>query len=61
MEQPKNKNYKTYLFVIILVTAFSITLMEIVEQQTVLALISIVIAVSTIIFGLSNVLNVRGK
>ena len=61
MEQPKNKNYKTYLFVIILVTAFSITMMEIVEQQTVLALISIVIAVSTIIFGLSNVLNVRGK
>lgn len=61
MEQPKNKNYKPYLFVIILVTAFSITLMAIVEQQTVLALISIVIAVSTIIFGLSNVLNVRGK
>ncbi len=61
MEQPKNKNYKTYLFVIILVTGFSITLMAIVEQQTVLALISIVFSVSTIIFGLSNVLNIRGK
>ena len=61
MAQKKNNNLKTYLFVITIVTTFSFTLLAIEEQQTTLALISVVFGVSTIIFGLYNVLNIKEK
>ncbi len=61
MAQKKKSNLKTYLFVITIVTTFSFTLLAIEEQQTTLALISIVFGASTIIFGLFNVLNVKKK
>ena len=57
----KKTNLKTYLFVITIVSTFSFTLLAIEEQQTTLALISVVIGVSTIIFGLYNVLNIKEK
>ncbi len=61
MAQKKKTNLKTYLFVIIIVSTFSFTLLAIEEQQTTLALISVVFGVSTIIFGLYNVLNIKEK
>ena len=61
MAQKKKTNLKTYLFVITIVSTFSFTLLAIEEQQTTLALISIVFGVSTIIFGLNNVLNIKEK
>jgi tryptophan-rich sensory protein len=61
MAQKKNNNLKTYLFVITIVTTFSFTLLAIEEQQTTLALISVVFGVSTVIFGLYNVLNIKEK
>ncbi|MGB0770213.1 MAG: hypothetical protein ACPH4M_04540 [Flavobacteriaceae bacterium] len=61
MAQKKKTNLKTYLFVITIVSTFSFTLLAIEEQQTTLALISVVFGVSTIIFGLYNVLNIKEK
>ena len=61
MAQKKKTNLKTYLFVITTVSTFSFTLLAIEEQQTTLALISVVFGVSTIIFGLYNVLNIKQK
>lgn len=62
MAQKKKTNLKTYLFVITIVSTFSFTtLLEIEEQQTTLTLISVVFGVSTIIFGLYNVLNIKEK
>lgn len=61
MAQKKKTNLKTYLFVITTVSTFSFTLLAIEEQQTTLALISVVFGVSTIIFGLYNVLNIKEK
>ena len=61
MAQKKKTILKTYLFVITIVSTFSFTLLAIEEQQTTLALISIVFGVSTIIFGLNNVLNIKEK
>ena len=61
MAQKKKTNLKTYLFVITIVSTFSFTLLGIEEQQTTLALISVVFGVSTIIFGLYNVLNIKEK
>ena len=61
MAQKKKTILKTYLFVITIVSTFSFTLLAIEEQQTTLALISIVFGVSTIIFGLYNVSNIEEK
>jgi tryptophan-rich sensory protein len=61
MAQKKKTNLKTYLFVITIVSTFSFTLLAIEEQQTTLTLISVVFGVSTIIFGLYNVLNIKEK
>ncbi len=61
MAQKKKTNLKTYLFVITIVSTFSFTLLAIEEQQITLALISVVFGVSTIIFGLYNVLNIKEK
>ena len=61
MAQKKKTNLKTYLFVINIVSTFSFTLLAIEEQQTTLAQISVVFGVSTIIFGLYNVLNIKEK
>jgi tryptophan-rich sensory protein len=61
MAQKKKTNLKTYLFVITIVSTFSFTLLAIEEQQTTLNLISVVFGVSTIIFGLYNVLNIKEK
>ncbi len=61
MAQKKNNNLKTYLFVITIVSTFSFTLLAIEEQRTILASISVIFGVSIIIFGLYNVLNIKGK
>ena len=61
MAQKKKTNLKTYLFEITIVSTFSFTLLAIEEQQTTLTLISVVFGVSTIIFGLYNVLNIKEK
>jgi len=61
MAQKKKTNLKTYLFVITIVSTISFTLLAIEEQQTTLTLISVVFGVSTIIFGLYNVLNIKEK
>lgn len=62
MEQEKKKtNLKTYLFVLTIVTTFSVTLVAVEEQQTFLAVISLVFGVSVIIFGLYNILNIKGR
>lgn len=61
MAQKKKTNLKTYLFVITIVSTFSFTLLAIEEQKTTLALISVVFGVSTVIFGLFNVLNIKEK
>lgn len=62
MEQEKKKtNLKTYLFVLTIVTTFSVTLVAVEEQQTILAVISLVFGVSVIIFGLYNILNIKGR
>ncbi|MGC6437451.1 MAG: hypothetical protein ACON4B_00560 [Flavobacteriaceae bacterium] len=62
MDQEKKKtNLKTYLFVLTIVTTFSLALLTVDEQETVLALTSIVFGVSVIIFGLYNILNIKDK
>lgn len=62
MDQEKKKtNLKTYLFVLTIVTTFSLALLAVDEQETVLALTSIVFGVSVIIFGLYNILNIKDK
>ena len=62
MDQEKKKtNLKTYLFVLTIVTTLSLALLAVDEQETVLALISIVFGVSVIIFGLYNILNIKDK
>ena len=62
MDQEKKKtNLKTYLFVLTIVTTFSLALLAVDEQEPVLALTSIVFGVSVIIFGLYNILNIKDK
>lgn len=62
MEQEKKKtNLKPYLFVLTIVTTFSFALVAVEEQQTVLALTSIIFGVSVIIFGLYNILNIKDR
>lgn len=61
MAQKKKTNLKTYLFVITIVSTFSFKFLAIEEQQTTLALISVVFGESTIIFGFYNVLNIKEK
>jgi hypothetical protein len=61
MEQKKKTNLKTYSFIITLVIIFSITLLAIEEQQTIYALISVILGVSIIIIGLYKVLNIKIK
>lgn len=55
----KRKYLKTYLFVAILITTFSLAIVSIHEDQALLALIFVAIGVSIIIFGLYSVLDVK--
>ena len=60
-QEKKKTNLKTYLFVLTIVTTFSLALLAVDEQETVLALTSIVFGVSVIIFDLYNILNIKDK
>jgi uncharacterized membrane protein HdeD (DUF308 family) len=57
----KTKQTKTYLFITILMTAFTVMLLSIAENYTTLAIVSMLIGVITIVYGLFNVLDVSKK
>ena len=61
MEQPKNKNYKPYLFIFLLLTTFSIMILAIEEGLKSLAIVATITGVFIIGYGLFSVLNVTGK
>lgn len=61
MEQPKNKNYKPYLFIFLLLSAFSIMILAIEEGLKSLGVAATITGVLIIGFGLFSVLNVTGK
>lgn len=57
----KTKQTKTYLFITILMTAFTVMLLSVTENYTTLAIVSMLIGVITIVYGLFNVLDVSKK
>jgi hypothetical protein len=61
MDQPKKKNYKTYLFIFLLLSTFSIMILAIQEGLKSLGVAATITGVSIIGFGLFSVLNVSGK
>ena len=61
MEQPKNKNYKPYLFIFLLLTTFSIMILAIEAGLKSLAIVATITGVFIIGYGLFSVLNVTGK
>ena len=61
MEQTKNKNYKTYLFIFLLLSTFSIMILAIEEGLKSLAVAATITGVILIGYGLFSVLNVTGK
>lgn len=61
MEQPKNKNYKPYLFIFLLLSTFSIMILAIEEGLKSLAIVATITGVFIIGYGLFSVLNVTGK
>jgi len=61
MEQPKNKNYKPYLFIFLLLSTFSIMILAIEEGLKSLAVAATITGVLIIGYGLFSVLNVTEK
>ncbi len=61
MEQPKNKNYKPYLFIFLLLSTFSIMILAIEEGLKSLGIAATIVGVFIIGYGLFSVLNVTGK
>lgn len=61
MEQPKNKNYKPYLFIFLLLSTFSIMILVIEEGLKSLGIAATITGVFIIGYGLFSVLNVTGK
>ena len=61
MEQTRNKNYKTYLFIFLLLSTFSIMILAIEEGLKSLAVAATITGVVIIGYGLFSVLNVTGK
>jgi len=61
MEQPKNKNYKPYLFIFLLLSTFSIMILAIEEGLKNLAVAATITGVLIIGYGLFSVLYVTGK
>ncbi|MDG1777993.1 MAG: hypothetical protein P8H23_01455 [Flavobacteriaceae bacterium] len=61
MEQTKNKNYKPYLFIFLLLSTFSIMILAIEEGLKSLAVAATITGVILIGYGLFSVLNVTGK
>ena len=61
MEQPKNKSYKTYLFIFLLVSTFSIMILAIEAGLKSLGIAATITGVFIIGYGLFSVLNVTGK
>ena len=61
MEQTKNKNYKPYLFIFLLLSTFSIMILAIEEGLKSLAVAATITVVILIGYGLFSVLNVTGK
>jgi len=61
MEQPKNKNYKPYLFIFLLLSTFSIMILAIEEGLKNLAVAETITGVLIIGYGLFSVLYVTGK
>ena len=61
MQQTKNKNYKPYLFIFLLLSTFSIMILAIEEGLKSLAVAATITGVILIGYGLFSVLNVTGK
>jgi len=61
MQQTKNKNYKPYLFIFLLLSTFSIMILAIEEGLKSLAVAATIIGVIIIGYGLLSVLNVTKK
>ena len=61
MEQPKKKNYKPYLFIFLLLSAFSIMILAIEAGLKSLGIAATITGVFIIAYGLFSVLNVTGK